>query len=67
MDLLELLYIFAPALFGWFVFKAGFIMGHDSTDGVIKKAEQMILIRWGFYWICFSVITLIVLLNLTTD
>ena len=67
MYLLELLYIFAPALFVCFVFKAGFIMGHGSTDGVIKKAEKIMLTRWGFYWICFSVSTLTVLLNLTTD
>ena len=67
MYLLELLYVFAPALFVWFVLKAGFIMGHDSTDEMIKKAEQIMSARRGFYRICFSVGTLTVLLNLTTD
>ena len=63
MDYLGLLYMFAPLLFCWLVFKAGFYMGHDSKDGAIRKTEQLMLIRWGFYWICFSVITLFLLLN----
>lgn len=52
----QIVLMFLPPIAFWFVFKAGFNMGRESDSGVLGTAENKMIARLNFYWICLVLI-----------